>query len=47
MDTVIKIEIIMQDNSASLLKGIVRRKIELPDAHRKYGLGIELTMETT
>ena len=33
----------MQDNSTSLLKGILKRRIELPEEHRKYGLGIELT----
>ena len=43
LDTVINIEIIMQDDSTSLLKGIVKRRIELPDEHRKYGIGIELT----
>ena len=40
--TVIDIEIFMPDNNNSLLKGIVRRKIEMPESHRKYGLGIEL-----
>ena len=42
-DTEINIEIVMQDNSTSLLKGIVKRKIDIPEEHRKYGLGIELT----
>jgi hypothetical protein len=41
-DTVIDLEIIIQDNCSSLLKGKVIRKIELPETHRKYGLGIEL-----
>jgi hypothetical protein len=40
--TVIDIEIFMPDNINSLLKGIVKRKIEMPESHRKYGLGIEL-----
>jgi hypothetical protein len=40
--TVIDIEIFMPDNNNSLVKGIVRRKIEMPESHRKYGLGIEL-----
>ncbi len=40
--TVIDIEIFMPDNNNALLKGIVRRKIEMPESHRKYGLGIEL-----
>jgi hypothetical protein len=39
---VIDIEIFMPDNNNSLLKGIVRRKIDMPESHRKYGLGIEL-----
>jgi hypothetical protein len=40
---VIDIEIFMPDNTTSFLKGIVRRKIELPDTYRKNGFGIELT----
>ena len=40
---VIDIEIFMPDNTSSLLKGIVRRKIELPDTYRKNGFGVELT----
>jgi PilZ domain len=43
LDTVINIEIVLQDNSTSLLKGIVKRKVDLPEEFRKYGLGIELT----
>jgi hypothetical protein len=38
----IDIELFMPDNNNSLLKGVIRRKIALPDSHRKYGLGIEL-----
>jgi Tfp pilus assembly protein PilZ len=38
----IDIEVYMPDNNNSLLKGVIRRKIELPDSHRKYGLGIEV-----
>lgn len=38
----IDIELFMPDNNNSLLKGVIRRKIELPDSHRKYGLGIEV-----
>jgi len=40
--TVIDIEIFMPDNNNALVQGIVRRKIEMPESHRKYGLGIEL-----
>ena len=43
MGDAIDIEVFMPDNSNSLLKGVIRRKIELPDSHRKYGLGIEIT----
>ena len=39
---VIDIEIFMPDKSTSVLKGILRRKIDMPDSNRKYGLGIEL-----
>jgi hypothetical protein len=39
---VVDIEIFMPDNTTSFLKGIVRRKIELPDTYRKSGFGIEL-----
>jgi len=39
----IDIEIFMSDQINSVLKGIVRRKIDTPDSNRKYGLGIELT----
>jgi len=42
MGEAIDIELFMPDNNNSLLKGVIRRKIELPDSHRKYGLGIEL-----
>jgi hypothetical protein len=42
MGEAIDIELFMPDNNNSLLKGIIRRKIELPEIHRKYGLGIEL-----
>jgi len=40
---IIDIEIFMPDNTTSFLKGIVRRKIEVPDTYRKNGFGIELT----
>jgi len=40
--TVIDIEIFMPDKSTSVLKGIIRRKIDMPESNRKYGLGIEL-----
>ncbi len=39
---VIDIEIFMPDNNNPLLKGIIRRKIDIPESNRKYGLGIEL-----
>ena len=39
---VIDIEIFMPDNNNALLKGIIRRKIDIPESNRKYGLGIEL-----
>jgi hypothetical protein len=42
MGEAIDIELFMPDNNNSLLRGVIRRKIELPDSHRKYGLGIEL-----
>ena len=42
MGDAIDIEVYMPDNNNSLLKGVIRRKIELPDSHRKYGLGIEV-----
>jgi hypothetical protein len=38
----IDIEIFMSDQSNSVLKGIVRRKIDIHESNRKYGLGIEL-----
>ena len=47
MGETIDIELFMPDNNNSLLKGVVRRKIELPDSHRKYGLGIELIGKDT
>jgi len=40
--SVIDIEIFMPDKSTSVLKGIIRRKIDMPESNRKYGLGIEL-----
>jgi len=42
MDTAISIEIFLPDNINSLLKGIVKRKIEMSESYRKHGLGIEL-----
>jgi hypothetical protein len=39
----IDIEVFMPDNNNSLLKGVIRRKIEMSDSQRKYGLGIALT----
>jgi hypothetical protein len=42
MDTAISIEIFMPDNTNSLVKGIVKRKIEMSESYRKHGLGIEL-----
>jgi hypothetical protein len=42
IDALIDIEIFMPEKNNSLLKGIVRRKIEMPESNRKYGLGIEL-----
>jgi hypothetical protein len=42
MGEAIDIELFMPNNNNSLLKGVIRRKIELPETHRKYGLGIEL-----
>jgi hypothetical protein len=41
----IDIEIFMSDKSNSVLKGIVRRKIDMPESNRKYGLGIELIVK--
>jgi len=41
----IDIEIFMPDKSNSVLKGIVRRKIDMPESNRKYGLGIELIVK--
>jgi PilZ domain len=40
--TTIDIEIFMPDKSTSVLKGIVRRKMDMPESYRKCGLGIEL-----
>ena len=42
MDTASSIEIFMPDNINSLLKRIVKRKIEMSESYRKHGLGIEL-----
>jgi Tfp pilus assembly protein PilZ len=42
MGAAIDIEIFMSDKSNSVLKGIVRRKIDIPESNRKCGLGIEL-----
>ncbi len=41
-DAVVDIELFMHDNSVSLLKGVVRRNVELPETHRKFGMGIEI-----
>lgn len=41
-DAVIDIEIFMPDKTVSLLKGVVKRIIELPESDRKFGIGVEL-----
>lgn len=43
----IELEIFMPDNSVSFLKGIVKRKVLMPDTSRKYGLGVKLTEKGT
>jgi hypothetical protein len=43
LNSVITIEIFMPDSRNSHLKGIVTRTVDLADAHRKYGLGVQLT----
>lgn len=45
--TYIELEIFMPDNSVSFLKGIVKRKVLMPDTSRKYGLGVSLTEKGT
>jgi len=45
LDSVINIEIFMIDNTNSRLMGIVTRKVDLTDTHRKYGLEIKLTQK--
>ena len=47
IEAVINLEIFMPDNINSLLKGIIRRKIEMSDSYRKHGLGIELIEKDT
>ena len=47
IDAVIDIEVFMPDKTVSLLKGVVRRIIELPEPHRKFGIGIELIEKDT
>jgi Tfp pilus assembly protein PilZ len=39
---VIDIEIFMPDNTSCLLTGTVRRRVELPESYRKFGIGVEL-----
>ncbi len=41
LDAVIDIEIFLRHDS-SLIKGVVRRIVELPEPNRKFGIGIEL-----
>jgi Tfp pilus assembly protein PilZ len=40
---VIYIEIFMPDKSIAVSTGIVRRKMDMPESNRNFGLGIELT----
>ena len=42
MGAVLDIEIFMPDNTDSVVKGRVTRKIELSETYRKHGVGIEL-----
>ena len=42
LDSSIDIVIFLPDNTYSHLTGIVKRKVELTDTHRKYGMGIQL-----
>ena len=39
---VLDLSIFMPDGSVSLLKGAVRRIVDLPELHWKFGLGVEL-----
>jgi uncharacterized 2Fe-2S/4Fe-4S cluster protein (DUF4445 family) len=45
MNSVVNIEIFLTDNTKARLTGIVTRKVDLPNTHRKFGLGIELTQK--
>lgn len=38
----INLEVFMPDNSIAFLKATVRRIVELPEQHRKYGVGVEV-----
>ncbi len=42
VDSSIDVVIFLPDNTYSHLTGLVKRKVELMDTHRKYGLGIQL-----
>ena len=46
-NTVIAIEIFMPDNTTSVVTGIVRRNLELPESNRKFGMGVELIGKDT
>jgi len=42
IDAVISVEVFMTDKTVSVLKGIVKRIIELPGQDRKFGIGVQL-----
>ena len=46
-DALIDIQVFMQDKSIIFLKGVVRRITELPEQHRKFGIGVELKEKDT
>jgi hypothetical protein len=43
LETPVDIEVVMPDGEIATIRGVVKRVIGTPDAHRKFGIGVEIT----
>jgi hypothetical protein len=46
-DTILDIELMMPDGKTAALRGVVKRIVILPDAQRKFGMGVEVIEKDT
>ena len=41
-DTILDMKLIMPDGKTAVIKGIVKRLVMMPNANRKFGMGVEV-----